>query len=143
MTKPFDPNSFAHTLGNLHRQFVQSISNVLTGNSDLGTPTGNTPTSSATYGINAGVYSQFQKGNGSGVLIRIAANGVAGTGAKYNWPGSNVGVPLNHGLLRQPIGFKVADIDKDARVYRTAAPDVNQITLACTDSTASVTVYVF
>jgi hypothetical protein len=141
--KPFDPNAFAHELPDLHRQFVQSVNQVLNKNVDMGTPTGNTPTNVGTYGINAGVYNQFQQGNGSGVLIRIAAHGLAGSGASYNWAGAGVGIVLNHGLLRQPIGFKIVDKDKAVDVYRTAAPDQNQITLACTDITASVTVYVF
>jgi hypothetical protein len=139
----FDPNSFAHLLPDLHRQFVQSVKKVFSGNVDMGVATGNTPTNAGTYGINAGVYSQFDQGNGSGVLIRIAANGVTGTGASYNWGTTGTGIVINHGLLRQPIGFHVVDADKSVQVYRTAAPDSNQITLASTDNSASVTVYVF
>jgi hypothetical protein len=109
------------------------------GNVDMGTPKGNAPSSA---GVNAGVYTQFEKGNGSGVLIRVAANGVTGTGASYNWPPSGPLV-INHGLLRQPIGFHVVDQDKNAPVSRTAPPDENQITLTTTDPTASHTIYVF
>ena len=76
--KPYDPNTFAHTLPTAHRQWTQSVQQTLTGNVDMGTPKGNAPSSA---GVNAGVYTQFGKGNGSGTLIRIAANGVAGTGA--------------------------------------------------------------
>lgn len=141
--KPYDPNTFAPKLDDQHRQWVQSVQNTLVSNVDMGTAEGNTPTDEGTYGINAGVYSQFKQGNGSGVLVRIAANGVTGTGAAYNWVGTGVGVPINHGLLRQPIGFKIVDKDKSVDVYRTTAPDSNQITLASTDNTASVTVYVF
>ena len=36
----------------------------------MGTAKGNAP---STAGVNAGVYTQFEKGNGSGTLIRIAA----------------------------------------------------------------------
>ena len=141
--KPFDPNSFAHELPTMHRQFVQSVNNVLTGNVDMGTAEGNTPSDTGTYGINAGVYSQFKQGNGSGVLVRITANGLVGSGANYTWAGTGVGISINHGLLRQPIGFKIVDKDKTVDVYRTAAPDKDQITLASTDNTASVTIYVF
>lgn len=141
--KPDDPNSFAHELPMAHRQFVQSVNNVLNSNVDMGTPQGNTPTDKVTYGINAGVFSQFKQGNGSGVLVRVAANGVIGTGAAYNWGTTGVGVVINHGLLRQPIGFHVVDADKQVQVYRTTAPDSNQITLASTDNSASVTMYVF
>ena len=137
--KPFDPNSFAHELPTMHRQFVQSVNNVLTGNVDMGTPKGNAPSGA---GVNAGVYTQFDKGNGSGILIRIAANGSTGTGAAYNWPSSG-SLVINHGLLRQPIGFHVVDQDKNAPVSRTAPPDSNQLTLTTTDPTASHTIYVF
>ncbi len=136
----YDPNTFAHDLPVTHRQWVQSVQEVVNGNVDMGTPKGNAPSSA---GVNAGVYTQFDKGNGSGVLIRVAAQGVAGTGASYNWGGIGVGIVINHGLLRQPIGFHVVDQDKPVQVSRTASPDKNQITLAPTDNTASVTVYVF
>jgi hypothetical protein len=141
MTKPYDPNTFAPSLPTTQRQWTQSIQQVLTGNVDMGTPTGTAAPSSA--GVNSGVFTQFTQGNQTGVLIRIAANGVTDTGASYNWAVTGTGVVINHGLLRQPIGFKLVDKDKTVDVYRTAAPDSNQITLASTDNTASVTVYVF
>jgi hypothetical protein len=137
--KPYDPNTIAHTLPVAHRQFLQSVNNVLTGNVDMGTAKGNAP---STAGVNAGVYTQFDKGNGSGTLIRIAANGSTDTGAAYNWPSSG-SLVINHGLLRQPIGFHVVDQDKNAPVSRTAPPDSDQITLTTTDPTASHTIYVF
>jgi hypothetical protein len=137
--KPYDPNTFAHTLPATHRQWTQSVQQTLTGNIDMGTAKGNAP---STAGVNAGVYTQFDKGNGSGVLIRIAASGSTGTGAAYNWPSSG-SLVINHGLLRQPIGFHVVDQDKNAPVSRTAPPDNNQITLTTTDPTASHTIYVF
>jgi hypothetical protein len=137
--KPYDPNTFAHTLPASHRQWTQSVQQALTGNVDMGTATGNAPSSA---GVNAGVYTQFDKGNGSGILIRIAANGSTDTGAAYNWPSSG-SLVINHGLLRQPIGFHVVDQDKNAPVSRTAPPDNNQITLTTTDPTASHTIYVF
>lgn len=140
MAKSFDPNSFAQELPILHRQWAQSVDLVLNGSVDMGTPTGNAPDSA---GINAGVYTQFKRGNGSGVLVRIAATGVGGTGAAYNWNGTGTGVVIYHGLKRKPIGFHVVDADKQVQVYRTAAPDDQQITLAPTDGTASVTVYIF
>jgi hypothetical protein len=115
------------------------VQQALTGNVDMGTATGNAPSSA---GVNAGVYTQFNKGNGSGILIRIAANGSTDTGAAYNWPSSG-SLVINHGLLRQPIGFHVVDQDKNAPVSRTAPPDNNQITLTTTDPTASHTIYVF
>ena len=140
MTKPLDPNSFAHELPITHRQFVQSVNNVLNGAIDMGTPTGNAPDSS---GINAGVYTQFDRGNGSGVLIRIAAVGVTNSGAPYRWLATATGLVINHTLKRKPIGFHVVDQDGQCQVYRTAPPNENTITLATSDDTVSVTVYVF
>jgi hypothetical protein len=137
---PQNPQVVARQVSREHLTLMQSVNNVLTGNIDMGSPTGNAPSSA---GVNAGVYTQFQKGNGSGVLIRVAANGVTGTGASYNWGAANVGIVINHGLQRKPIGFHVVDKDGVVDIYRTAAPDENQITLAPTDNTKSVTVYVF
>jgi hypothetical protein len=139
MAKPYDPNTFAPSLPITQRQWTQSVQDTLVGNVDMGTPTKNAP---STAGVNAGVYTQFEQGNGSGVLVRIAANGVTNTGAAYNWPASG-SLVVNHGLLRQPIGFHVVDQDKNAPVYRTAPPNANQITLETTDNTASHTVYIF
>jgi hypothetical protein len=138
--QPQSPQSFTQKVAAEVYRWAASVKQVLDANVDMGTPTGNAPNSA---GINAGVYTQFEQGNSTGVLIRIAANGVTGTGAPYNWAGANVGVVINHGLLRKPIGFKIVDKDKTVDVYRTAAPDKDQITLAPTDNTASVTVYVF
>ena len=137
--QPYDPNTFAHGLDSNHRQWVQTTQQVLSGNVDMGTPKGNAPSSA---GVNAGVYTQFDKGNGSGRLIRIAAKGATGTGAAYNWPASG-GLVINHGLLRQPIGFHVVDTDGTATVHRTAAPDSTQLTLTTSDPTVSHTIYVF
>ena len=140
MSQSFDPNNFAHDLPLLQRQWVQSVHETVNGNIDMGRATGKAPDSA---GVNAGVYTQFQQGNSSGILVRIAANGVSGTGAPYNWGTTGVGIPLNHGLQRQPIGFHVVDQDKAVQVYRTAAPTDQTITLASSDNTASVTVYIF
>ena len=139
--KSLNPQTFAQQVSREQLQWAQSTNKVLNGQVDMGTPTGKDTTSGA--GINAGVYTQFDRGNSSGTLIRIGANGSSGTGASYTWGAVNTGIQINHGLKRQPIGFHVVDADKDVRVYRTAAPDATQITLAPTDNTASVTVYVF
>ena len=122
-----------------HLKWIQSTFKVLSGNISLGEPA----LQDATAGINKGVFTTFEKGNGSGVLIRVAANGVSGSGAAYNWTGVNVGIPINHGLQRQPVGFFICDKDKTVDVYRTAPPDATQITLAPTDNSASVTLYIF
>lgn len=140
MARTYNPSSMVSEVTEKMRTWMQSLHKEVNGGLDFGNPTGNTPTSG--FGVNNGVYTQFERGNGSGVLVRIAANGVTGTGASYNWDGSGQ-VVINHGLLKQPIGFKVVDVDKDARIYRSAAPDSNTITLSSTDKTASVTVYIF
>jgi len=142
MTLPYDPNTFAHSLPGTQRQWIQSAQNALTGNIDMGTPVGNAPVT-GTSGINAGVYTKFQKGNGSGVLIRIAANGNTTSGAGYMWGANGANVVINHGLGRQPIGFHVVDADGNTSVYRTAAPDSTQITLTTTNNAVSNTIYVF
>ena len=138
--KPYDPNTFAPSLPTVHRQWVQNIQQVLTGNVDIGTAVGSAPISA---GVNAGVYTQFKQGNGSGILIRVAASGITNTGAPYTWAGVGVGVAINHGLQRQPIGFHVVDQDNAIQVYRTAPPTDQTITLAPSDDTVSVTVYIF
>lgn len=140
MAKTLNPSSFIHTLTDPMKKWVQSVHKELNGSVDMGSPAPGSPVGT---GINAGVPGQYQKGNSSGVLIRIAAHGSSGTGASNTWAGTGVGIVINHGLLRQPVGFKIVDKDKAVDVYRTAAPDPNQITLASTDNTASVTVYVF
>lgn len=139
MAKTYNPTSLVHQVTNEMRTWVQSVHKILNGAVDMGVPIKQAPAG----GVNGKVYTQFQQGNSSGVLIRVAANGVSGTGAPYNWAGINVGIAIIHGLLRQPIGFKVVDKDKTVDVYRTAAPTTTTITLAPTDNTASVTVYIF
>jgi hypothetical protein len=140
MSKSYDPNAFAHTLPNIHRQWVQSVDSVVNGKIEIGTPAQNSP--AATTGVNQGVPTQYQRANGSGIMIRIDAAGVV-AGASYNWNGNGVGIQINHGLQRVPIGFHVVDQDGAIQVYRTAPPTEDFIMLAPSDQTVSVTVYVF
>lgn len=128
---PKDPNTFAHTLPEQHRQVLQSVHQVLTGNVDMGTPTSKDST---------GQYNEFQKGNGSGILIRVGAYG--STGNAYTWPASG-NLVINHGLLRQPIGCHVVNSDNHLTIAQPTAPDENSITLNPSDRTANATVYVF
>lgn len=139
MAKTYNPSSVITDLTMHMRKWVQSVHKTVNGALDLGVATGCQPQDST---VNAGVYTQFEKGNGSGILVRIAANGLVGTGALYNWPA--VGdLSVVHELGRQPIGFHVVDSDKDVRVFRTAAPTQQLLTLKPTDITASVTLYIF
>ena len=128
---PYDPNTFAHKLDNSHRQWVQSAQQVLTGNIDMGTPNSKDAT---------GQYNKFDKGNGSGNLIRIGATGT--TDNDYTWPASG-SLVINHKLLRQPIGAHVVSSDKDLRIWQPSAPDENLITITPSDNTVKATVYVF
>jgi hypothetical protein len=115
-----------------HRKWTQSVDNALQGGVTLGIGVGKN---------NAGVYNEFTKDTSSGVLIRIGANG--STEQKYTWGAANAPIVINHGLFRQPIGFHVVDIDGAGQVYRTATPDSDTISLAPTDNTKNVTVYIF
>jgi hypothetical protein len=128
---PKDPNTFAHTLPEQHRQVLQSVHQVLTGNVDMGTPTSKDST---------GQYNEFKKGNGSGVLIRVGATG--STDNTYTWPASG-NLVINHGLLRQPIGCHIVSSDKQLTHCQPVAPDENSITLLPSDPTANATLYVF
>lgn len=129
--RPYDPNTFAHKLDPIHRQWTQSVQETLTGNVDMGTATSKDST---------GQYNKFDQGNGSGKLIRIGATGT--TGNDYTWPASGPLV-INHGLLRQPIGCHIVSSDNDLRVWQPSSPDDNSITLHPSDNTVNSTVYVF
>jgi hypothetical protein len=123
--------------------WVQSIHDTINNGITMGNPKGNIGKAA---GVNAGVYNQFDKGNSSGVLIRIDAAGTSvgpnGNKSAYAWPSSG-SLTIDHTLLRQPIGFKIVDKDKAVDVYRTAPPTTRTITVQPTDSSASVTLYVF
>jgi hypothetical protein len=140
MTLVLNPQNLAGKIEPEELKQHQSVAKTLTGNVDMGTATGVAPPSA---GVNAGVATQFNKGNGSGVLIRIAANGVAGTGAPYNWGASGVGIVINHGLLRTPLGWQIMDADGVSTIHRTAAPTEDTITLATSNNAVSNTIYVF
>ena len=131
MTRPYDPNTFAHELPIAHRQFVQSVQQVLTGNIDMGTPVNKDAT---------GQYNQFDKGNGSGILLRIGAHG--STGNNLTWPASG-NLVINHGLQRQPIGCHLVSSDAQLTICQPVAPDSNVITLLPSTNTANATVYIF
>lgn len=139
MPRTFNPSSFIAALPTHQQIWVQNVHKTLDGNTDLGTPTQTAPTGT---GVNDGIFTMFRKGNGSGQLFRIAAAGVTGTGAPYNWTSSGALV-INHGLQRLPIGFQVVDKDKPVDIHRTAQSTKDNIYLTCSDSSASVTLYVF
>lgn len=139
MGKTYNPTSFVAELTPHHTRWVQSVHKALNAGINFGTGSATNP---ATGGVNAGVYTQFEKGNGDGELVRIAGAGVGGTGALYEWPSSG-SLVINHTLGRKPVGFHLVDSDKDVRIFRTASPTITQISLQPTDSSASVTLYIF
>lgn len=125
---PIDPQrNLIEDRGILH--WAQSVYRAMFAGLSLGQPDGTNA---------AGVYNKFKQDNMNGVLIRI------GAGETYDWPAANVGIPINHGLLRQPIGFIVCDIDASGSIYRSSTPPTaDTIVLACTNATANATVYIF
>lgn len=128
--RPINPTRASNTPTNTLR-VAQSMYKTMSGNVQESQPTGQDST---------GVYNTFEQDNGAGITIRI---GAASSSEPVKWVTSNVGVAVNHGLQRQPTGFRVWDKDKTCDVYRTVPPNANTITLACTDATANVTVYIF
>lgn len=113
-----------------HLKWAQSVDKVLNGAVDMGEATGQDAN---------GVYNTFTQGNGSGILIRIGANGST---EPVQWDSSGA-VTVNHGLNRQPIGFKLVDKDGTVDVFRTATPTSSVIALKSTDKTVNTTVYIF
>jgi hypothetical protein len=130
--KTFDPSVLAATVERLHLQWVQSIHKTVNGNLDMGVP----QTKDST-----GNYNTFIKGNNSGVLIRIGAH--LSTDNTYAWAGVGVGIPINHGLRRQPIGCHLVSSNKDLRIWQPSLATVDTITLAPSDNTSYATIYIF
>lgn len=131
MTQAINPSLGNHSTPQGILRQAQSVYKVLQNGLADAQPTGQDA---------AGVFNQFEQDNGNGVMLRI---GAAGSEEKIQWVTVDVGVVINHGLHRQPIGFYLADKDANCDVYRTVPPDANTITLACTNVDASVTVYIF
>ena len=118
------------TIANVLR-WAQSVYKALNGALTFGNPTKQDAN---------GVYNAFTSDNSSCVLLYIGANG---SGATLSWLASNTGQAINHGLLRQPIGFIPIYKSKTCDIYSTATPTTNNITLAITDDTAMTIVMVF
>lgn len=130
--KPTNPtNQGVHTAAGQLRQ-AKSVFKVLNGGLSYGVPTG---TKDST-----GCFSEFQNDNIDNVIIRIGANGSQNGSYQFDAGGN---VSINHGLQRQPIGFKILDKDQSCDIHRTATPDSNFIKLQCTVINANVTVEIF
>jgi hypothetical protein len=138
MGRTFNPGTLAQGLPRDQYQWAQSLDQNINGQLDLGSIATDKPGAIDSTGTPA----NFNKGNGSGVLIRIGASG-SKNGPQFNWTTSNTGVVINHGLGRQPIGFHLSDSDKQVQVYRVGTSNAQTITLAPTDATANTTVYIF
>jgi hypothetical protein len=126
-----DPNTFTHGLPVNHRQWIQSVQQVLNGSVDMGSPTSVDST---------GQYNEFERGNTSGVLFRIGATGSIDNALA--WPATGY-LTLNHGLQRQPIGCHLVSSDKQLSIWQPEAPNATDIFLTPSDPTANATVYVF
>lgn len=130
MTKVLNPQHMQAKIAPEHLRWTQSVHKTLTQGVDMGIPTGTDST---------GVYNKFDPGNSSGILIRV---GASTSSEIIKWPSSG-SLSIQHGLGRQPIGFKIVDKDKPVDVSRTAPPTTSIIQLVPTDSTANVTLYIF
>lgn len=134
MGRTQNPVDMAMGLPRMQKQWAQSLDSVINGDIDMGTVQSN--------GLDAtGTPALFNKGNGSGNLIRIGASG--SSNGNYQWTTTGTGVVIQHGLGRQPIGFHLSDADGQLQVWRTVVADNKQITLAPSDATKNATVYIF
>jgi hypothetical protein len=128
--QPINPQHMQAKITPEHLRWAQSVHDTLSGGVDMGVPTGKN---------SAGVYNTFDTGNSSGVLIRIGSNSST-EATKWDSTGA---VTVNHGLNRQPIGFKLVDKDGTVDVWRTAVPTTTQIALKASLNSVNVTVYIF
>lgn len=125
--KPMNPQADGNTLIQ-----NQSFFKVLSANVDMG--------SAATYD-STGRPLTYNQGNGSGLLVRVDAQGVGP--AAQHWNAINTDTVIQHTLNRIPIGYIVT--------YKAAAMDVYNGSLAWTESTitldttvnASCVIYIF
>lgn len=126
-------STFSNLSGALRH--AQSVYKALTGGLELATPMGTD---------SSGIYNQFTQANHNGVMIRIYAHGTPNQ--SLTWPlAANTPLVINHGLLKQPLGFHITDIDAAAKVYRVsgATLDMNNISLATDTPSVNATVFIF
>lgn len=127
-----NPSDKSLELTPAQRKWAQTLHKAINGGLDMGIP--QTKDSS-------GNYNTFLPGNNDGVLIRISPNG--STDNKYAWGATSTGIAINHTLLRQPVGAHLVSSNKDLRIWQTATPTVNTITIAPSDNSAYATIYIF
>jgi hypothetical protein len=114
-------------------RLMGSVYSALSGGLTYGSPTGVLDST--------GCLSEFTTDNVNNTIVRIGANG--STNGQYQWSSGGVAV-INHGLQRQPIGFKILDKDGACDIYRTGgAPTNNLIQLTCSVPSVNATVEIF
>lgn len=139
MGQTFNPATLNQELSRQQFQWAQSLHTNINGDIDMGTIATEAPGAIDATGTPA----NFNKGNGSGVLIRVGASG-SKNGPLYNWTTTGTGVVINHNLGRQPIGFHVVDSDKaNFTAFRTQTATDVTISLAPSDATVNSTIYIF
>jgi hypothetical protein len=129
--QPINPSTSNYNKKDGPLRQAQSVFKALNGSISLAQPVGTNA---------SGIYNKFIPDNGDGVMLRVGGSASSET---IKWTGSNVGLAINHGLQRQPIGFYVVDKDATCDVYRIGTPNTNTITLACTVGTVNTTIYIF
>jgi hypothetical protein len=90
---------------------------------------------------NNGVYNSFDMTNGDGIMVRIGAAGGSEL-IKWNSGTGQATIPVNT-LGRKPTGWILCDIDRAASIYRSAPPTSSSLILKTSDTTCSITVWIF
>lgn len=88
-----------------------------------------------------GVYNTFDSTNGDGIMVRVGAAG-GSEPIKWNAGTSQASIAVNR-LGRKPTGFIICDIDRPCYIYRTAPPTSSALVLKTSDTTCSITVWIF
>jgi hypothetical protein len=99
-------------------------------------------------GVNSdGVFNTFAVDNGDGIMLRI---GAAGSAEAITWDAGTSEATLNYqlvdptGVVRQPIGFIVCDLDDNAVIWRSVTPPTGtKMVLKTNNTAANATVYIF
>jgi hypothetical protein len=89
----------------------------------------------------SGVYNTFDNTNGNGIMVRIGAAAGAEV-VKWNSGTSQATIAVNL-IGRKPTGWIVCDIDKPCYIYRAAPPNTTSLVLETSDTTCSITVWIF
>lgn len=119
-------NTFANVL-----RWAQSVYKTLTGGISFALGNGSDTNN---------VFNTFDITNGDGIMVRV---GAAGGTEHYQWDGSSqVDIDVST-LGRKPTGWILCDVDKSCNIWRYAAPTTTDLFLQTSDSTCSITVWIF